>query len=254
MASLLQDYAPLSSVNKEEVENEVTNLMDNSMKYCREDSSYASQPMYQFRMASINHRLASLFHSTVRGDCSEQKKRHLRQLSEKHYQRALKLYLQMECHMEYLRAQLEYIALLERSLTGQSSSRNLKVLHQMLQSLADCQEPLKGLSSQLKDTDGPTNHQNEGETIVNIIEERLQFILQQLVKINTHLHSKKSASRQNSTMLAELKVLYANSLSIDTSDKVLNKLQSKCAFLETFLQQVSNFCHKIGSNQESEVT
>ena len=50
--------------------------------------------------------------------CSEQKKRHLRQLSEKHYLRALKLYLQMECHMEYLRAQLEYIALLERGLTG----------------------------------------------------------------------------------------------------------------------------------------
>ncbi|XP_053407087.1 erythroid differentiation-related factor 1-like isoform X2 [Mercenaria mercenaria] len=254
MASLLQDYAPLSSANKEEIENEVTNLMDCSLKYCREDSSFASQPMYQFRIACINHRLASLFHNTIRGNCSEQKKRHLRQLSEKHYIQALKLYQQMECHMEFLRAQLEYIALLERGLTGQANSRNLKILQQMLQCLANCQEPLRGLVIQLSDTDGQTKHQQEGETISDIIEERLQFVLQQLVKVQTHLHTKKSASKQKSSTLTEVKALYAKSLNSDSSEAVACKLQSKCSFLETLLEQISNFCHKKGAHQEAEVT
>ena len=61
----------------------------------------------------------------------------------------------------------------------------------MLQCLADCQEPLRGLASQQFESDGQVDQQNEGETIVNIIEERLQFVLLQHVKIYTNLHSKK---------------------------------------------------------------
>lgn len=254
MASLLQDYAPLSSANKEEIENEIANLMDSSLKYCKEDASFASQPMYQFRMATINHRLASLFHNTLRGDCSEQKRKHLRQLSEKHYIRALKLYQQMECHVELLRAQLEFIALLEMSLTGQTSSRNLKTLHQMLQCLADCQESLRGFVSQLTDTDEGNSVQQEGETITNIIEERLQFVLQQLLKVYTSLHSKKSANKQRATALTEVKALYARSISGSRSEAEASKLQNKCAFLDALLEQVSDFCHRAQVQHESSVT
>lgn len=182
MATLLQDYAPLSTSNKEEVENEIVNLMDTSLKYCKVETSLANQPVYQFRVATINYRLASMFHNSLRGNCSEQKKRYLRHLSEKHYIHALQLYQTMECHIEFLRVQLEFIALKDLCLSGQTNARSrLKLLQQMLQCLASCQDSVKGLTVQL-DSEPGTNLFDNGKHVMCLIESRIQFVLLQLIK------------------------------------------------------------------------
>ena len=49
-----------------QVEKEVTELMNKSLKYCNTDCTSARQPMYLYRAAVINHRLASLYHNSYR--------------------------------------------------------------------------------------------------------------------------------------------------------------------------------------------
>ncbi|XP_014679874.1 PREDICTED: erythroid differentiation-related factor 1-like [Priapulus caudatus] len=72
MATQLQDYAPLSSHSREEVEKEVTDCMTKALKYCDLDTQTAQLPVRQYRGATIQHRLASLYHNAFRGqlpDC-----------------------------------------------------------------------------------------------------------------------------------------------------------------------------------------
>lgn len=97
LATLLQDYAPLSRKAQEQVhfntsfihfdlpagiymlrpatisfclflqiEREVTEAMMKSLKYCDLQTESARQPLYQYRAATIHHRLASMYHSCYR--------------------------------------------------------------------------------------------------------------------------------------------------------------------------------------------
>ena len=49
-----------------QIEKDIIELMNKSLKYCKGGSSGVRQPMYQYRAATINHRLASLFHNSFR--------------------------------------------------------------------------------------------------------------------------------------------------------------------------------------------
>lgn len=97
LATLLQDYAPLSRKAQEQVvfntsfthfdlpaaiymlrsaticfclflqiEREVTEAMMKSLKYCDLQTESARQPLYQYRAATIHYRLASMYHSCYR--------------------------------------------------------------------------------------------------------------------------------------------------------------------------------------------
>lgn len=104
LATLLQDYAPLSRKAQEQVsqlfehssnlqrgpscllkappwffkrsvfwqiEREVTEAMMKSLKYCDLQTESARQPLYQYRAATIHHRLASMYHSCFRNQVIE---------------------------------------------------------------------------------------------------------------------------------------------------------------------------------------
>lgn len=176
--------------------------------------------------------------------CTEQKRKHLRQLSEKHYGRALRLYQQMECHIEFLQAQLEFIALLEQGLTGQLNFRSQKILMQVLKCLVECRVALEGFVSSLTDSEDKSGLAKEGETITNIIQERLEYVLDQLIKLYT-CHSKKSGGKDTSEKLPELKSLQSNLAKVkkkDSPTKAHSSLYHKCDLLVKLLEQVSEFC------------
>ena len=67
--------------------------------------------------------LYSIFYILITATCAvqhtETKQKHLKTLSENHYSRALRLYQQMECHLEYLQTQLEFIAMLDLTVIGE---------------------------------------------------------------------------------------------------------------------------------------
>ncbi|CAN8023585.1 unnamed protein product [Ixodes persulcatus] len=66
LGTLLQDYAPLSTHSQEEIEKEVVKLMLKSLDLCSSETSLSRQPLYQYRAATIYHRLASLHHNAYR--------------------------------------------------------------------------------------------------------------------------------------------------------------------------------------------
>lgn len=50
----------------DQIEREVTEAMMKSLKYCDLQTESARQPLYQYRAATIHHRLASMYHSCFR--------------------------------------------------------------------------------------------------------------------------------------------------------------------------------------------
>ena len=63
----------------------------------------------------------------------EQKKRHLRQLADSHYTKAVQQFQQMDCSIDGLRVQLEWLALLDFTLTGElRNNTRLSLISQIL--------------------------------------------------------------------------------------------------------------------------
>ncbi|XP_018605126.1 erythroid differentiation-related factor 1 isoform X3 [Scleropages formosus] len=131
LATLLQDYAPLSRKAQEQIEREVTDAMMKSLKYCDLQTESARQPLYQYRAATIHHRLASMYHSCFRNQVGDEhlRKQH-RTLADLHYSKAVQLFLSLrDAPCELLRTQLERVAFAEFQMAGQNStSAKLKTL------------------------------------------------------------------------------------------------------------------------------
>ena len=60
------DVIPILSCGVCQIEREVTESMMKSLKYCDLQTESARQPLYQYRAATIHHRLASMYHSCFR--------------------------------------------------------------------------------------------------------------------------------------------------------------------------------------------
>lgn len=56
-----------------QIEREVTEAMMKSLKYCDLQTESARQPLYQYRAATIHHRLASMYHSCFRNQVGDHK-------------------------------------------------------------------------------------------------------------------------------------------------------------------------------------
>ncbi|XP_060697987.1 erythroid differentiation-related factor 1 isoform X2 [Hemiscyllium ocellatum] len=212
MATLEQDYAPLSRKAQEQIEREVADSMMKSLKYCDIHTESARQPLCQYRAATIHHRLASMYHNSLRNQVGDDhfRKQH-RSLADLHYNKAVKLFqLLKDAPCELLRVQLERVAFSEFQMANQNSNvSKLKTLSGaldiiinseypflLIQSELSCMQALQGNCQACHDGKMPENDSsnlNEEEIInlVNIFEARFSFLLFQLIKLLT---SKKKSS------------------------------------------------------------
>jgi len=102
--------------SEEELEREVVDTLQKALKHCDVDTPGPRQPVYQFRAATIQHRLASLYHRVYRemeSDADNSKKKTSLQLCKLYYDKAAKLLLSLEQSTEYLTIQMERVALAE---------------------------------------------------------------------------------------------------------------------------------------------
>lgn len=107
----------------------MVDTLQKALKHCDVDSPGPRQPVYQFRAATIQHRLASFYHHVYRefeSDVESTKKRTSLQLSKLYYDKAAKLLLSLEQSTEYLTVQMERVALAEHQARSMFSS--LKVI------------------------------------------------------------------------------------------------------------------------------
>ncbi|KAK3095461.1 hypothetical protein FSP39_014975 [Pinctada imbricata] len=242
MAMLLQDYAPLSKFSKDEVEKEVTDLMNRSLRYCNTENSGLHQPMYSYRAAMINHRLASLYHSSYREEKSEQRRKYLRQLAESHYRKASSQFQTLECQMELLRTRLELVALHEFSMSIQSSAKGrTRCLSQAISSLVSCSPVLTQMIKLSEDSEFREKLHIEGKDLTNILESRLKFLLLQLIKSYKEIKKGKNGDVD----FPQVKQLYSDSLkpALKTEANDIIVIQCKWNWLISLLEKTKSL-HK----------
>ncbi|XP_072545526.1 erythroid differentiation-related factor 1 isoform X2 [Salminus brasiliensis] len=223
LATLLQDYAPLSRKAQEQIEREVTEAMMKSLRYCDLQTESARQPLYQYRAATIHHRLASMYHSCYRNQVGNEslRKQH-RSLAELHYSKAVRLFLSLsDAPCELLRTLLERVAFAEFTMAGQNSSAvKLKTLTGALEIMNETRHAFRLIHKELheqqqrealavEETVNP-EESNEGcdssassglntqevLKLIGVFEPSFSFLLLQLVKLSTTSKRKPSAKEE----------------------------------------------------------
>ncbi|MBN3290067.1 EDRF1 factor, partial [Polypterus senegalus] len=246
LATLLQDYAPLSRKAQEQIEKEVTEAMMKSLKYCDLQTVSARQPLYQYRAATIHHRLASMYHSCFRNQVGDEhlRKQH-KNLADLHYTKAVRLFQVLkDAPCELLRTQLERVAFVEFQMAGMSSNAaKLKTLTATLDIISDTRlafemihkEMLEEQKQNLNgagecDSNGADTNSSNGlnteevEKLINIFEPSLSFLLLQLVKLMTATKKKSSGTTEDGTV-KKYKQVYSSLLRAEKTAPLITRVE-----------------------------
>ncbi|XP_075613759.1 erythroid differentiation-related factor 1 isoform X1 [Balearica regulorum gibbericeps] len=230
MATLQQDYAPLSRKAQEQIEKEVSEAMMKSLKYCDVDTVSARQPLCQYRAATIHHRLASMYHSCLRNQVGDEhlRKQH-RVLADLHYSKAVRLFqLLKDAPCEFLRVQLERVAFAEFQMASQNSSAGkLKTLFGALDIMAKTKSAFQLIRKELvaeseqisKDKSSAENtlpndssaglNKEEVLKLLSIFESRMSFLLLQSIKLLTSTKKKIGGINEEEVVLKTNKHVYS---------------------------------------------
>uniref|UniRef100_A0A8C3RUX3 Erythroid differentiation regulatory factor 1 n=1 Tax=Chelydra serpentina TaxID=8475 RepID=A0A8C3RUX3_CHESE len=263
MATLQQDYAPLSRKAQEQIEKEVSEAMMKSLKYCDVDTESVRQPLCQYRAATIHHRLASMYHSCLRNQVGDEhlRKQH-RVLAELHYSKAVKLFqLLKDAPCELLRVQLERVAFAEFQMASQNSSAGkLKTLSGALDILIKTQcafqlirKELLVINEDVKSSDEKTppgdssSNLNKDEVIklLSIFESRLSFLLLQSIKLLTSTKKKIGGSNEEEEVLKTNKQVYS---------LLLRATANKSVTLLARIEIILNLLEQLTQNNEADKT
>lgn len=258
MATLQQDYAPLSRKAQEQIEKEVSEAMMKSLKYCDVDTVSPRQPLCQYRAATIHHRLASMYHSCLRNQVGDEhlRKQH-RVLADLHYSKAVRLFqLLKDAPCELLRVQLERVAFAEFQMASQNSSAGkLKTLFGALDIMAKTKcafqlirKELAAESEQINkgESNAESVSPNESSTALNkeevmkllsIFESRMSFLLLQSIKLLTSTKKKTGSINEEEVTLKTNKQVYSLLLRA-TANKSLTLLERTEVILN-LLEQLS---------------
>ncbi|XP_071947219.1 erythroid differentiation-related factor 1-like [Antedon mediterranea] len=150
MATTMQDNAPLAKISREEVEKEILHLMHEVLSLSESvEPSSSNAVLHQFRMANVYYRLASMYHSSLRNQMSDKKKRYTKSLADNYYEKAEKLFRVLERPTELLRVQLERVAMIEHQFHSQTgNSTKIKSLQCCLDILLQCKDTIQILDKE----------------------------------------------------------------------------------------------------------
>ncbi|KAL4640951.1 erythroid differentiation-related factor 1 isoform X3 [Arapaima gigas] len=222
LATLLQDFAPLSRKAQEQIEKEVTDAMMKSLKYCDLQTESARQPLYQYRAATIHHRLASMYHSCFRNQVGDEhlRKQH-RTLADLHYSKAVQLFLSLrDAPCELLRTQLERVAFAEFQMAGQNStSTKLKTLLGALEIMIETRHAFQLIHKELHEEEQAANAADDGEVsetpdgsnssgfnteevlkLIGVFEPSFSFLLLHLMKLMSTSKRKPLSAKEEETI------------------------------------------------------
>uniref|UniRef100_A0A3P9P637 Erythroid differentiation regulatory factor 1 n=1 Tax=Poecilia reticulata TaxID=8081 RepID=A0A3P9P637_POERE len=242
LATLLQDYAPLSRKAQEQIEREVTDAMMKSLKYCDLQTESARQPLYQYRAATIHHRLASMYHSCFRNQVGDEhlRKQH-RSLAELHYSKAVSLFLSLkDAPCELLRTLLERVAFTEFTMTGQSSSvAKLKSLIGAMEIMSETRHAFQLIQKELLEEQEEVSKKleiplqvahsdhilllTEVLKLIGVFEPSFSFLLLQVIKLMTT--TKRKPSNKDEDMLKNYKAVYSKLLRAEKDAPLLSRVE-----------------------------
>lgn len=223
MATLLQDYPTAGYKTEEELEREVVDILQKALKHCDTETPGPRQPVYQFRAAAIQHRLASLYHRVyieLEPDADNAKRKTSLQLCKLYYDKTAKIFLALEQTREYLTVQLERVALAEHQARSSATFKGkVKAYQKALDLILQCSPTLegscarikaqkankgKGKKDKLEELKGMEEHKlmEDEESLVVLLEQRLQFVLRTLTKL--FLTKSSNGNNKDAEILASL--------------------------------------------------
>ncbi|XP_030830146.1 uncharacterized protein LOC115919847 [Strongylocentrotus purpuratus] len=124
MACQMQDRPPVSR-NLAEIEKDVLKFMSKAMALCdTKETSSSRQPLYQDRAATIHLRLASMNLNSMRNQ-------NTKTMAKLHYNKAIKLFEEMDSPGELLRKELDRVALLLEHQVESLNSKQEEVSQEM---------------------------------------------------------------------------------------------------------------------------
>uniref|UniRef100_A0A1A7WBI4 Chromosome 10 open reading frame 137 n=2 Tax=Iconisemion striatum TaxID=60296 RepID=A0A1A7WBI4_9TELE len=264
LATLLQDYAPLSRKAQEQIEREVTEAMMKSLKYCDLQTESARQLLYQYRAATIHHRLASMYHSCFRNQVGDEhlRKQH-RSLAELHYGKAVSLFLSLkDAPCELLRTLLERVAFAEFTMAGQSSSAaKLKSLIGAVEIMTETRHAFQLICNELLEeqvelqsreaaalesadrpdaSTGSTSGLDLQEVmkLTGVFEPSFSFLLLQTIKLMTTI--KRKACNKDEEMLKTYKSVYSKLLRAEKNAPLLSRVELYIELLQQLTPQTGS--------------
>ncbi|CAJ1067235.1 erythroid differentiation-related factor 1 [Xyrichtys novacula] len=262
LATLLQDYAPLSRKAQEQIEREVTEAMMKSLRYCDLQTESARQPLYQYRAATIHHRLASMYHSCFRNQVGDEhlRKQH-RSLAELHYSKAVCLFLSLkDAPCELLRTLLERVAFAEFTMAGQSSSAaKLKSLTGAIEIMTETRFAFQMIQKELVEGElelnepkpaepapspdivsGPASGLNLQEVmkLIGVFEPSFSFLLLQVIKLMTTM--KRKPSNKDEELLKTYKNVYSKLLRAEKNAPLLSRVSLHIELLQQLTPQTES--------------
>jgi len=178
LAKEMQDNSSYDG-NAEDLEREVLDILTKALKYCDVETNSLRQVLYMFRAGLIHERLASFYHQSLRMITDETKRKNLLQLCRLHYEKAANLLASLNEFKDFIKVQVERIALseflAEESVSNQTKIKNLQ---SALTYFIDTLKMLKAMSSVKLVIDS-----DEVLTLLELFEKRLQFVLKSLTKL-----------------------------------------------------------------------
>ncbi|KNC34701.1 hypothetical protein FF38_09133 [Lucilia cuprina] len=199
LAKQLQDYSSAEQVCRNDLEKEVLDLLQKSLKLCDVEHPGSRQILYTYRSGLIHKRIASFHYSQLRNNCTDSSSlpKTTLQLCKYHYEKSAYILDSLKEASDYLIVQLERISLQE--FLAENSNNNMKKIKNLQQALEIClnSKPLfeyavSNLSSAelTNSTANVTstasqNTTSEGEFLKHILlfESRLQYALKTLIKL-----------------------------------------------------------------------
>ncbi|XP_054731680.1 erythroid differentiation-related factor 1 [Anastrepha obliqua] len=114
LAKQLQDFSTADEATRSELEKEVLDLLQKSLKLCDLEHPGSRQILYTYRSGLIHKRIASFHYSQLRNSCTDNAiPKATLQLCKHHYERAASILEGLREASDYLVVQLERISLQE---------------------------------------------------------------------------------------------------------------------------------------------
>lgn len=233
----------------DEAERVAVDLLHRALKYCDSETPGTRQPIYQYRAASIHHRLAALHHKSYRNTWNKDE-RHARavlQSSRLHYEKACDMYTSLERPGEYLNAQIERIALAEFiAINATTPAARLRAynavleLHfstmPMLQVLASRMDGSKGAGDMpmfFEETPAAEEEEIKRELgFLNLFEQRLQSNLLAATKTNVQCSKKEEVGASVYKTMYSLSLRTPVHITVENREAVTATAKHLCSVLQ----------------------
>ncbi|CAG2167479.1 unnamed protein product [Oppiella nova] len=220
---LMQDFAPLSTSAFEIVEEEITKYFTEALNLCQngQKCDNSRNVLYQYRTATISHRLASLHHNSYRNMSDESERRkQIYNASNNYYEKSRLMYKLLNDKEEYVRVCLEQIGLHERNLSQLNGfGSKLKALHLILAIILTVND--------IDFTDSETDEEKQKiDGLLQLLSARISLSVKALIKCYSSKASKHKDSIQKWTQIDEFIAKTNASKRTTVYDKV-NKICAK---------------------------